>query len=214
MIRLLSIIDPISGEPPTEFRIFREGLNRTHKGDVLFDAQAAQSLLANAALWNVRLMIDLEHESLDEGPAVRADSKDARGWFSLEMRGGELWATNVEWTPDGERRIRERTQRYISPAFYDDEEGRPIEIVNAALCAMPATFSAQDLIAAKRLAAKAGSDVEYLGREAEREIVRVGETTYAIEDGEPREVVRVYVSRQLAARIRAARFVERVKNQK
>lgn len=177
---------------------------------MIFDEKAAAAVMANVNNWGVRLMIDLEHDSLQEGVAVRPDAKDARGWYSLEIRDGELWAVDVEWTPDGERRLRERTQRYISPALLADEDGRLTEILNAALVAMPATFTPQDLLAAKRLSAEVGAPVEIVGNDG-REIIRVGERLYALDNGEPREVVHVYASRQLAARIRAARFIDKVK---
>ena len=92
-------------------------------------------------------MIDLEHESL--GMPARPDSRDARGWAQLEMRKGELWAVNVRWTPDGERRLREKTQRYLSPAFErDPATGRILSLVNIALTAIPATYDAPALVAA------------------------------------------------------------------
>jgi phage I-like protein len=62
---------------------------------------------------------------------------------------GELWAVNVKWTPDGERRIREKTQRYVSPAFHADKDtGRIVQLVNIAMVAMPGTHSAPALVAA------------------------------------------------------------------
>ena len=96
----------------------------------------------------VDLMLDLEHLSLDQ--ESNAYDPDARAWFQLEVRGGELWAVNVRWTADGERRLREKTQRYISPAFSVDDEGRVTEIVNVALVAMPATHGTPALVAANR----------------------------------------------------------------
>jgi hypothetical protein len=91
-------------------------------------------------------MVDLEHLSLDdESPSF---DPDARGWFDLEVRDGELWAVRIRWTPDGERRLREKTQRYISPAFPTDDDGRITRIVNMALTAMPATHDTPALVAA------------------------------------------------------------------
>jgi phage I-like protein len=85
-------------------------------------------------------MLDLEHLSLEDG--IHFDP-DARGWYDLEDRGGDLWAVNVRWTPDGARRLTERTQGYVSPAFnYDEKTGELLEIVNIGLVAMPATFRA------------------------------------------------------------------------
>jgi phage I-like protein len=141
------------GEPaalPTEFRIFAAGENQSSKGSTLFDAKAAADVMAAFQREGVDVMIDLNHESLDA--PIRTDSGDARGWFGLEVRGGELWAVNVRWTPDGERRLREGVQKYISPAFtYDDKSGRVTRVLNVALVAMPATYNAQPLIAASRI---------------------------------------------------------------
>lgn len=125
--------------PPTEFRIFAAGVNESSNGPALFDAAAAARVMATYEQQGVRLMIDLEHGALD------GSDRDARGWFDLELRGGELWAANVVWTPDGARRISEGTQRYISPAF-DDTEAMAW-LINVALVAMPATYGAAPLVA-------------------------------------------------------------------
>lgn len=139
----------LSDEPPEEFRIFRAGVNDSTKGPVLFDEQAAASVMAAWKKWGVDLMIDLEHQALDADERARADAPDARGWFRLEVREGELWAVGVRWTPDGARRLREKTQRYISPAFHVDDDDRVTELVNVALVAMPATHHAAPLVASR-----------------------------------------------------------------
>jgi hypothetical protein len=54
---------------------------------------------------------------------TRAGSPDARV-AQLEMRGGELWAVNA---PDGARRSKEATQRYILPGVLcDTKTKRPV----------------------------------------------------------------------------------------
>lgn len=146
-LRTLSVL--VAGDdPPTEFRIFRRGVNETEKGPIVFDDEAAASVLAHAGAHGVDVMIDLEHLSLDEeSPAF---DPDARGWCRLEVRDGELWATHVTWTPDGEARLREKRQRYVSPAFWDDDGDPPrvTKICNIALTAMPATHEIPALVAA------------------------------------------------------------------
>ena len=138
-----------SGEVPREFRLFKAGDNETTKGVFVFDAAAAEMVLAHAKeRGGVDYPIDLEHLSLDDDG--RHFDPDARGWFRLEVRNGELWAVDVRWTPDGARRLGERTQRYVSPAFLTDDDGRVTEIVNVALVAMPATHGTPALIAAGR----------------------------------------------------------------
>lgn len=136
---------------PKQFRIFRAGLNTGTKGQVLFDDQAAKDVMAAYGARNgVKVMIDLEHMSLDD-EAPNYDP-DARGWAELKVIGGELWAVAVEWTPDGEKRLNNKTQRYVSPAFQRNKEtNRVQQIFNIALVGMPATNAAQDLLATSRV---------------------------------------------------------------
>jgi len=139
---------------PTEFLIFSPGANVSSKGTHIFDTEAAKAVMARYQSEGVDLPVDLEHDSL-LGEGLRADEKDARGWYRLELRSdGSLWAVDVKWTPDGERRLREKTQRYISPAFTADKEtGRVTRLLNVAIVAMPATHDAAPLVAASRVSA-------------------------------------------------------------
>ena len=141
------------GVLPTEFRVFRSGVNHTTQGPILFDAEAAQLVMQAFAAHGVDLVIDLAHDSVSEAArAHRSDADDARGWCQLEVRDGpELWAVNVSWTPDGARRLTEKTQRYVSPVvFVEEDTNRALEIFNIALCSMPATHNAAPLVAARR----------------------------------------------------------------
>lgn len=141
----------VGDEPPAAVRIFRAGENRSTKGPVVFDEKAAEMVMADFEARAVDGMIDLEHLSLDQDS--RNFDPDARGWYALEVRrdasgGPELWM-NVRWAPDGERRIREKRQRYLSPAFdFFTESRRVCAIHNIGLVANPATHGAQPLIAA------------------------------------------------------------------
>jgi phage I-like protein len=136
------------GKMPTEFRIFRYGWNESTKGPVLFDQRSAASVMAAWRRHGADIMIDLEHLSLQTESA--AFDPDARAWCKLEVRNGELWATDVKWTPDGTERLTNKTQRYYSPAFYTDPNLRVTELLNIALCAMPATNQLTPLVAATR----------------------------------------------------------------
>jgi len=139
---------------PTEFRIFRAGVNETTGPPMLFDDKAAALVMAAYAEHAVDITIDLQHDSINDAARVaRNDAADARGSCKLEVRNGELWAVDVTWTPDGARRLLERTQRYISPvAFYDAaNDNRVTSIFNLALVSMPATHGADPLVAARKL---------------------------------------------------------------
>lgn len=136
-------------ELPREFRVFSAGVNATSKGEFVFDEDAAADVMAAYATHGADVMLDLEHLSLESPQESRSFDPDARAWCRLELRNGELWAVDVRWTPDGERRLRDRTQRYISPAFQVDPKTRRItELVNIAITAMPATHGLTPLVAA------------------------------------------------------------------
>jgi hypothetical protein len=161
--RLIELAIGSEGKLPVEFRIFRAGVNDTTQGPIVFDADAAEAVMAAYAQHGVDLVIDLAHDSIDEQARVhRNDADDARGWCRLELRDGpELWAVGVTWTPDGARRLTERTQRYISPVvFIDTETNRALEVFNLALCSMPATHNAAPLVAARRTAAPAAWEIK------------------------------------------------------
>ncbi len=134
---------------PKKIRLFQKGLNKSSKGTVLFDEQAARDVMSCYQQQDINLMIDLEHLSLDDS-APNYDP-DARGWTKLEVIEGELWASSVDWTDDGKERLKDKRQRYISPAFTVDKETRRVKaVLNLALVGMPATHGAQDLLAASR----------------------------------------------------------------
>lgn len=75
-----------------------------------------------------QLPVDYDHLSLN--PQHPGDGA-AAGWITnlaLRADGEELWA-QVEWTPEGARRIARREYRFASPSFmknYVDKDGRAI----------------------------------------------------------------------------------------
>jgi phage I-like protein len=140
---------------PAEFRIFTAGLNVTTNAEqpFVFDAKAAAAVMAEYRAHGVDVMIDLEHLSLEQ--ESNAYDPDARGWCKLELRqspaGPELWAVDVTWTPDGEARLRDKRQRYISPFFAFAKDSRQIMAIhNVAIVAMPAIDHIEPLVAASQ----------------------------------------------------------------
>lgn len=140
---------PAGDAPPTEFRIFRAGLNETTKGPFVFDEEAARLTMARFEREGVELIADLEHLSLDrDSPNF---DPDARAHFRLEVREGELWACAVSWTEDGQDRLAKKKQRYISPvAMREKGTNRVLGVFNVGLVAQPATYAAQPLVAASK----------------------------------------------------------------
>jgi phage I-like protein len=135
---------------PAEFLVFKAGVNATSKGDFVFDAASARSVIANWRAQGNELMLDYDHASLSAWPVDPALSARAAGWFALEMRGADLWAVNVRWTPQASTALANKEWRYFSPAFETDEHGRITALVNIALTNLPATKSMQPLVAASK----------------------------------------------------------------
>lgn len=135
------------GDPPSEFRLFTAGKVDTTKGEFLFDVAAAKSVMAAYADQGNELMIDYDHASLDGIRMDPALSGKAAGWFGLEVRDGELWATNVRWTEPAADALKRREWRYMSPAFTTKGK-RILSLINVAITNIPATKRLEPLMAA------------------------------------------------------------------
>lgn len=136
-------------QPPKEFRILGAGTTETTKGPVLMNAAAGQSILAKLSdLGRDRLNFDYGHAQL--GFVQSYESARSAGWFNVEVRGDELWATNIEWTPTARKALSDREFRYFSPALYlDRETGQVVELINIALTNIPATKHQTPLVASR-----------------------------------------------------------------
>jgi phage I-like protein len=142
---------------PTEFRILRAGLNRTEKGDFLFDGQAAADVMrAYTAKGLDKIQIDYEHQSMQPPPGGGPAHKPAAGWFKPEVRNGELWAAEVSWTSQALSMLAPAAgapeYRYLSPIlFFDEETRRVTRLKNIALTNDPALDELSPLVAATAL---------------------------------------------------------------
>lgn len=135
-----------SRDPPKEFRIFRSGTNETTKGVFVFDEESQKSVIAGFTRHGADVPIDYEHKMLDW--LAPAGDMVAAGWFTPEVRSGDLWASNVRWTTKAASHLREGEWRYMSPAFTTGEDGRILELINVALTNLPATHQLEALVAA------------------------------------------------------------------
>jgi phage I-like protein len=142
-LRCLAVSIPLGGDkrPASEVQLFHAGWNDTQYGSFLLDEKALASVMAAYEQHAVPLMIDLEHLSLhDEHPHY---DPRARGRASLVARDGG--------TPDGEARIVNGDEIYVSPAFFFDADRRITRIHNVGLVANPATDGAMPLAASARM---------------------------------------------------------------
>ena len=154
-VRSVSAFDePAEGSArvaPSEFRLFRAGVNSTAKGDFVFDAESAASVMAAYTARQTPLMGDYEHMSLAQ-PPVKAPASITN--FVPEVRMDstgqpELWATQVQWTDTAREHLAAGEYRLYSPAFMPDSEGvRVAYLINVALTNLPATYGLEPLVAA------------------------------------------------------------------
>lgn len=136
-------------DPPSEFRIFAAGANETTKGTFTFDEAAAVSVMAEYARHGIDIPLDYDHAMLGTDRAMDpALAGRAAGWFALEVRNGELWATNVRWTEPAAEALRAKEWRFMSPAFQTDDSGRVTSLLNVAITNLPATRRLEPLMAA------------------------------------------------------------------
>ncbi len=145
-------VDPVTKQPPKELRLFRAGVNPSLKGPFTFDAKCAAMVMANYKAMGHRLAIDYDHASLNQNPIDPARSKISAGTFELEVRGGDLWAINIQWTEAAAAAIRREEWPFISPAFKNDDKGRVGLLLNFALTINPALYSPAEVVAASAMA--------------------------------------------------------------
>jgi phage I-like protein len=142
-----------TGEPPTEFRLFAAGQNKTHdgRGCFIFDDLSAKSCEFHCAERGLDYAVDYEHASLSFLQVDPAESGKAAGWFKATVRDGALWATAVTWTEKAAAKLKAREYRYFSPAadFETTPEGpkRITKLVNCALTNNPALAGIPPLMA-------------------------------------------------------------------
>lgn len=128
--------------PPTAFRIWKSGLNVTDHGPTIFSDRSASILLAQQELRGNLFPIDIDHLSLNVDAPLEA--RRAVGWFRIEVRDGDLWAADVEWTDTVRAGLTKEPPewRYHSPAYdQDPETDEVISLLNLAITNLPATHS-------------------------------------------------------------------------
>jgi phage I-like protein len=151
MIRTFAIHIPVpEGDPPKAFILIHKGVNESENGPYVFDDIAAKSVMQGYKRRGVECMFDWHHASLnDKAPDPRQAIKSA-GWYSLKVKNGDLWATNIKWNEDALEDFAAKRIRYFSPAFDCDKSGRVLEYINCALTNLPATHDNESLVAAAR----------------------------------------------------------------
>ncbi|MGK3995106.1 phage protease [Sorangium sp. So ce1024] len=144
----------VNGQAPREIRLFRRGENPSTKGSFIFDDVAARQVMsAYERMGRKWIIADYDHGSLQRNPVDPSKSARSAGKAALELRDGELWATNIQWTPAAKASIEAGEWPSVSPAFAHGEDRRPVWVMNFGLTGNPALHSPAELIAANVLRA-------------------------------------------------------------
>lgn len=131
---------------PTAFLIWHEGSNVTDHGEHFFTEESAKVLIASAIARKNRFSIDVDHMSLNE--QAPPENHKAVGWFDIEVRDGNLWAVNVEWTDAVRAGFTKAVPewKYFSPAYETKKKtGEIARLLNMAVTNNPATWDVTTL---------------------------------------------------------------------
>ncbi|WP_176225139.1 phage protease [Methylomagnum ishizawai] len=142
--------------PDGSMQIFPAGQFDAPRGSLLgagpwrLDAAAATALIARIGALSNDILIDYDHESIQEDakPPILAAGWLARDGF--EWREGEgLFHRSPTWTPVAAQRIADGELRYVSAVFpYDRATGHPLDIISVAVTNSPGLDGMQPLVAA------------------------------------------------------------------
>jgi hypothetical protein len=172
---------------PVAFRIWKAGPNVTDHGVHVFSPESGKKLLAEQAARGNLYSIDVDHMSLS--PDAPPESRKAVGWHRLDVRAGELWAVDVQWTDAVRGGLTKDPPewRYFSPAYdVAKKTGEIVSYANTALTNNPATWSVTALATAtanrgtrtmdmKAIAAALFGDDDDKKKEARESIAKMSE---------------------------------------
>ncbi len=136
----------VDGALPTEFRLFKLGVNETTKGAYTLDEAGSADVIADRAKRGIKLAVDYEHQTYLS--ATNGQPAPAAGWVQVEARGDGLWATNARWTPRASKMFRDGEYQYFSPTFKHDANRRIVRLMVPALTNDPASHDISELVAA------------------------------------------------------------------
>lgn len=120
---------------PEWVHLLPAGEIRTSDGRGPYRVADAGALIAASRDYDDRLPIDENHAT--DLAAPRGEPAPARGWIvELEERPDGIWG-RVEWTAHGQRLIRDRAYRGLSPVIQHQKTGEVTAILRASLVNRP-----------------------------------------------------------------------------
>jgi phage I-like protein len=155
---------PLAGlkELPTQLVIAKWGKNEGTNGSFTVGSKTAKVLPALQKLLGFdTVALDFEHNTLPGTAAYQADKepRNVAAHSPLQVvEGVGIVANAIQWTPAGEKSVKEGLHPDLSPAIKTDDAGEVVFVHSAALCRQGSVpdlkvFSAADVLSAEQLAA-------------------------------------------------------------
>lgn len=157
---------PGPGKAPTAFRIWKQGENPCKDFTVFFTERSAELLMQEQEAQGRPYSFDYNHGSVL--PVAGADAGKAAGRHRLEVRNGDLWAVDCEWTPQARAGIECQPPEwpYFSPTFTTNEANEAIRYINTALTPNPATLNIPALASVRAASQQHQSGVTVMDKAA------------------------------------------------
>lgn len=167
--QILLAVGDAKKTPPTEFRVFANGVNETTKGPVVCDPDACAMVMQRYRKRGLdKLPFDAGH-----GMAYGTDHR-SYGWFVPEARSGELWATKIEWNEIALTAFADKQFRFFSPwCLVGYEDGRVKELINIALTNIPATAGLKPLVASQQVPVQLSAEPEKENNDMDPEVLKL-----------------------------------------
>ena len=107
-----------------EILLFSKGVNDTENGSYKFTDLSAKLIQKEIDRRQIRYFSDWGHASLDEDPKSKREAGAASSHYDLELRNGDLWACNIDWTPEGADDLLQQEIHVHQPGLRHERQGR------------------------------------------------------------------------------------------
>ena len=125
---------PSAGPEPLQWvQLFPAGPHINTQTGQRYRLGDPEGLIASSRPGLHRMVVDYDHQS----EFAKGSQAPAAGWIKdLEVRQSSIWA-QIEWTPSGLNRLKDRQYRYISPVFQVTASGQIKRLLRAGLTNNP-----------------------------------------------------------------------------
>jgi len=108
-------------EPPSELCLLKWGLNPARPLPLFLTKESANDIIKKFQENGNTLPWDIDHSSVDS--TIPVSERDAIGCFNLQLRDDGIWAVDIQWTEQGDEKVRSGKFMYYSPSVQQIDIG-------------------------------------------------------------------------------------------